>query len=396
MDRLEELRQQLDRASTFMRDICEDLSDVELRTQYDEEFSPIGWHLGHVAWQEELWVLRTLARRAPLNPAFDEVFDSFRPNKSSRGVRIPDKRCLFEYRASVRAAVLDCLDQVLADDSGELMRGAGLLRFVANHESQHGETVLAIRLAADLPLGGNQVARPAGCQGTAASQFMAFSGGEFRMGTSDDPDRWDNECAGHSVRVLPFRMQRFPVSNQAWLEFLNAGGYEDERLWSPAGWRFIRTHAIEAPLYWRRDAEGAWRQRTLFGEQALELTSAVCHVSCHEADAFARFARARLPSEAEWEWACVQQDRSFEAAARVDALQGVVWQWTSDLFRPYPGFVPQAYDGYSVPWFDGQHRTLRGGSYATRPEIARPTFRNWYLPSMRRAFAGLRLVEDSG
>jgi iron(II)-dependent oxidoreductase len=403
---------------------CEDLAQQELLEQFDAEFSPIGWHLGHVAWQEEMWVLRGHYRMPALYPAFDEVFDSFRPDKRRRAKTLPSKGGLFEYRSEVRARVLDRLEDLVEAPCRRLMEGPGLVRFVANHESQHIETVLAMRLAGALSFKTPNPAAQCSCKEPSptlqsADDFVALTGGSFAMGSDVDPERWDNESPCYRVDVLPFSVQRRPVSNRAWLEFLQQGGYRTRSLWSEEGWAFLARSGVRAPLYWLADGHGCFRERTLAGMQPLDLGQCVAHISWHEAQAFARFAGARMLTEAEWEWlACQRPPQSAKGSAEaaldyclslahlspvhsgwhptsgVEGLRGGVWEWTSEVFLPYPGFQAQAYRGYSEPWFDGSHRVARGGSYATEPEIARDTFRNWYLPEMRRAFLGLRLAKD--
>jgi len=381
-----ELGQRLQRTSQRLSSLCQDLDDAVLKQQFDAEFSPIGWHLGHVAWQEELWVLRDRFDEAPLDAAFDAVFDAGDPDKHRRGRRLPDKTVLFDYRREVRERVLDRLEQVIDDSSKELMRGAGLLRFVANHESQHTEIVLALRLAGNLSVAEPVLPEPPRVD--AQGEWVAFAGGDFMMGTSADPDRFDNECPDHRATVAPFQLARAPVSNGAWLEFVARGGYTDPKLWSETGFAWARARDVQRPLYWSFDERNGWCERTLFGQKPLEREHPVCHVSWYEADAFARFAGARLPGEAEWEWAA-------SSAPELASMSGSVWQWTADVFAPYPGFEPQPYRDYSEPWFDGRHRVARGGAFITAPEVARVTFRNWYLPHMRRAFLGVRLAKDA-
>lgn len=381
-----ELGQRLQRTSHRLSMLCEDLDDGLLRQQFDAEFSPIGWHLGHVAWQEELWVLRDRFDEPPLDAAFDAVFAPDDQDKHLRGPRLPDRTVLFDYRREVRERVLDRLEQVIDDSSKRLMRGAGLLRFVANHESQHTEIVLALRLAGGLRLAASVLPKPPRVE--ALNEWVAFAGGDFMMGTSADPDRFDNECPDHPTTVSPFQLASAPVTNGAWLEFVSRGGYRDPDLWSEAGGAWAQAENVQQPLYWSFDERNGWCERTLLGPKPLERDRPVCHVSWYEADAFARFAGARLPSEAEWEWAA-------SSAPELTSMLGSVWQWTSDVFAPYPGFEPQPYQDYSLPWFDGRHRVARGGAFTTAAEIARVTFRNWYLPHTRRAFLGVRLAKDA-
>lgn len=371
-----------------MQSLCVDLDEALLRAQFDAEFSPIGWHLGHVAWQEELWVLRERFLHDPLEPRLDEVFDSFRPDKQVRGRLLPSKASLLEYRSQVRALVLSRLEEISCDPAVDLMQGAGLLRFVANHESQHAEIALLVRLAGGLCLSGSALATLAIQHHVQEPGWLDLEGGSFDMGTSTDPERWDNESPVHPAVVGAFQLQREPVCNGDWLEFVRAGGYDDERLWSPPGWSWRKQHEVRAPLYWVGNDSDGFLERTLRGCAPLEPSRTVCHVSWYEAQAYARFAGARLPSETEWEWAA----RQTQGGA---GMGRGVWEWTAEPFHPYPGFRAQAYRGYSVPWFDGNHRVARGGAFVTEAEIARPTFRNWYLPHMRRAFLGVRLAKEA-
>lgn len=413
----------LDRARQGTLWIAQGLGEAELRQQYDPELSPIGWHLGHIAWQKEIWGLRGLGRRAPLDPRLDAVFDAFRGPKQQRGERIPSPEELAVYAARVHAELLDLLERSPAAPDGSLPE-APTFRFLANHERQHAEIIAAVRLAGELPLGDPQGARRGEREAPArqaADGFVTWPGGTFVLGSRDEPEAWDNELPAHSVSVPPFSIARRLVSAGEWLEFMRAGGYADDRWWSDAGRHFRAALVTPAPRNWRRAGPNAWQELTLAGPLPVDPARPVAHVSFYEAEAFARFAGARLPTEVEWELAAsldpaTARKRRWpwgdDAAARAlaprlapapcasaapsafglfDAV-GSVWQWTASAFGPYPGFRPQAYEGYSVPWFDGAHRVVRGGSYLTAPEIGRCCFRNWYLPSERKLPIGVRLA----
>ena len=423
-ERVGHLARRLERSSRFMEQVSRDLDEVELRTQYDLEFSPIGWHLGHVAWQEEWWIARRFGRRPALDERLDHVFDAFRPNKGERGQSIPSASRIAEYRAEVRAATLELLPELCAERDG-LMCGAGLCRFIANHESQHTETVLAIRLAAGLFLA-SEASPNENTPITDRASYVTIPEARVVMGSDHDEDGWDNERGEHEVQVPSFQLRRTPVTNGEWLEFVAAGGYTEDAYWSAAGRAWKRQRGIRFPLYWREHGQGSFWERTLSGDQPLGSSQPVCHVSWYEAEAYARFAGARLPSEREWErvagwganekrrypwgnqpepgidWALERPIRAAVGSAPHGAsesgvldLSGGVWEWTEDVFAPYTGFTPQAYEGYSQPWFDGRHRVARGGSYVTQPELARSSFRNWYSPEMRLPFLGVRLARDA-
>lgn len=411
-------------------DVIGDLTDAELRRQFHASFSPIGWHFGHVAWQAECWIWRRLGGRAPLRPDLDGLFDSFRSRKEARGAALPSLGALRGYVDEVGEAVAR-LARERADDP----RLALLWRLVVNHERQHLEIVLTIRLLAALYV--ERGAAPLETSGETSSSWVTIEGGEFIQGCprpdpnapGADLDAWDNECPGHVVRVEPFRLQRYPVSEQEWLAWMEEGGYDDPRPWSKTGWAWKTQTGIYVPEHWQRSREGQWWRRTLGGVVPAGGARPVTHVSWFEAEAYARSQGARLPSEAEWEYAASTSPDGatkrrypwgddFEAARAdvgwrrsaplprgahpvgasawgVEDLCGGVWEWVADAFRPYPGFEPGWYTEYSAPWFGPRHRVARGGSWLTAPSNARTTFRNWYEPWMRQPCLGVRLARDA-
>ena len=233
--------------------------------------------------------------------------------------------------------------------------------------------------------------------------MVRIPAGAYSMGSDDGACTLDNERPARQVWLEEFQIDRTPVTNADFLEFMDDGGYRNSAWWSQQGWRWCEENHITHPLYWR---PGSSRERWLeidpFGVSSLDPAQPVRCVSWYEADAYARRAGKRLPTEAEWEKAAWWEAEQHAAAAESDlpgsglGLLGGVWEWTATWFHPYPGFQAFPYDGYSVPYFDQHHRVLRGGSWATRRHVLRSTFRNWYHPGMQAVFAGFRCAQDAG
>jgi gamma-glutamyl hercynylcysteine S-oxide synthase len=241
---------------------------------------------------------------------------------------------------------------------------------------------------------------------------VRVAGGWVTLGCDDEPWAYDNERPAHQVKLDPFFIDRYPVTNRAYLAFIEDAGYAREELWTIDGWAHRCTEALTAPQYWLPEGTGWFRRRFGFIEP-LPLDEPVQHVSWYEADAYARWAGKRLPTEAEWESAAMGAAlepanlargplRPAEAGALPDTagaceaeqLFGDVWEWTSSRFHPWPGFIAFPYPEYSAVFFGNEHRVLRGGSWATDPVAMRRSFRNWDYPTRRQIFAGFRCARD--
>lgn len=384
------------------------LPEPALRRWPHPAFSPIGWHVGHVAFTEARWVLAGCAGDDSLCRPFARDFAQDGRPKHERA-ELPAREALLGYLERVRERVRTVAPALRP--SGHLLREGFLDWFLAAHEHQHRETmafVLGQQRAADGPQ------ETPGCEGAPLEDEgdaprVEVPGGPLRMG-SDDPLAYDNERPAHFVDVAAFELDAHPVTCAAFARFMRQGGYDDPRHWSQAGWRWRMRTGVTAPYGWVEVAPGRWARARLDGLHPLDGREPVVGVSHHEAEAYARFRGARLPSEAEWEHAA----RTFgpgprsllnlvtngPVPVRQDAetptdLLGHVWEWTASSFEPYPGFEPFPYRGYSTPYFGGTHRVLRGGSFATSDLLATVSFRNWYEPGMRPILAGFRCAWDS-
>ena len=414
-----------------------DLDDADLVRQHSPLMSPLVWDLAHVANYEELWLLRAVAGVEPTLPDIDDLYDAFKhPRRSRPTLPLLGPAEARSYAARVRGRVLDVLDRVDVAESPDMHGNPGppllddgfVYGMVVQHEHQHDETMLAThQLRVGPPVIDEGAQLPPGR--TPARAEVLVPGGECTLGTSTDPWAYDNERPAHRALLPSFWLDVLPVSNAAHIAFIEAGGYADERLWSPPGWVWRCKEALVAPQFWRRDG-GTW-VRTRFGrDEPVPLDEPVQHVCWYEAEAHARWAGKRLPTEAEWEKACSWDPTARRArrypwgdddptperanvshrasrpapvgaypagasACGAEQMVGDVWEWTSSDFAGYPGFRSFPYREYSEVFFGTEYRVLRGGSWATHPRAIRATFRNWDYPIRRQIFAGFRLARDA-
>jgi iron(II)-dependent oxidoreductase len=262
-----------------------------------------------------------------------------------------------------------------------LFRRGYAVGMVAQHELQHVETMTQTLALAGLP-----GPSPGGPPTVESGGEVAVPAGRFTLG-STDAWSYDNERPAHEVDLPAFHLDRALVTNAEYAGFVDAGGYRDRELWSAEGWEWREAEDATGPLAWRVDG-GSYSQQRFDRVESLPLREPVQHVSFHEAEAYARWAGKRLPTEAEWEKAVKTVGGELEHA------RGAVWQWTSSAFDGYPGFRAFPYAEYSEDFFGDAYRVLRGGSWVTDPLVARPTFRNWDLPQRRQIFSGIRCARD--
>jgi ergothioneine biosynthesis protein EgtB len=393
------------RAAGITRPVAERYAQVRSRTetlaaplspedqvvQSMPDASPTKWHRAHTTWFFETFLL------LPFLPGYNRVDESFavlfnsyyvaagpRHARPQRGILTrPSNAEVAAYRAAVDAAMAE----LLRDPPAEALP---LIELGLHHEEQHQELLLTDILHA---LSGNPL-RPTYDAGwreppsaVGAAQMLDGPEGVMEVGHAGADFAFDNETPRHPTYLARFRIADRLVRNGEWLAFMEAGGYREPLLWMSDGWSACQAEGWEAPLHWER-RDGVWSQFGLGGLRPLDPLLPVRHISWYEADAFARWAGKRLPTEQEWEAA--------EALPGFAERSEIVWQWTGSAYRPYPGFTPWtgAVGEYNGKFMIGQ-MVLRGGSLATPPGHARPSYRNFFPPGARWQFTGLRLAEDA-
>jgi iron(II)-dependent oxidoreductase len=344
-----ELAATLERARRRTEELLEPLSDEQLTRQISPLQSPLVWDLAHIGHFEELWLLRRVGGRSAVSPEYDDLYDSFAHARGERG-RLPilPPEAARAYVSEVREGVVELLPELSLDNGDPLLEKGFVVGMVAQHELQHGET-----MAQTLALAGLPGPSPHGPPEVRASGEVTVPGGPFTLG-STNAWAYDNERPAHLVDLPPFRIDRALVTNAEYAAFVDDGG--------------------AAPLGW---------------DPAARPHAPIQHVSFHEAEAYARWAGKRLPTEPEWEKA------AKTVPGELEHMSGAVWQWTSSFFDGYPGFSAFPYAEYSEVFYGDGYRVLRGGSWITDPLVARPTFRNWDLPQRRQIFSGLRCARDA-
>ena len=351
--------------------------------------NPIAWELGHLAWFAEFWILRgphelgadgfVRAARPPRIAGPDAIFDSARLAHADRwSAPLPGRA---ELAATLQAQLDACLAALPGagdDDAAHYFHRLALF-----HEDMHGEAFAWSRATMGRPAAAGhetQNALPGGPP-------LRLDGTEITVGRAPAAPgfSFDNEQPGRTVRLPPFEIDAAPLTQGAFLRFVEAGGYADADFWPGAAGAWRREQAVEHPSRWRRDAARGWEARWFDRWQPLAGDAPLIHVNAWEAEAYCRWAGRRLPSAAEWE--CAARDPRF-------AWGRSVWEWTADAFAPYPGFVAGPYADYSRPWF-GDHRELRGGAFATSPRLHHPAYRNFFTPERTDVFAGFRTAARS-
>jgi iron(II)-dependent oxidoreductase len=395
-------------------------------------FRPVIWHLAHIGVFEAYWILQKLMGQDAPDERYERIFDPINtPREESKN--LPSRREMESFLARVREGVFRALDEIHFDDRDPLLRDAYIFHLVLQHEYQHQETLayLLHLLSPEKkrrPLSSDKLTadRPAG------REMLMIPAGAFEMGSVWSSFAYDNELPAHSVDVPAFKIDRLLTTNEEYARFVGERGYERREWWSDEGWDWREREGWTCPLYWSEAGEGCqetWRVRGMFEEGSIDPQHPVVGISWYEADAYARSVGKRLPTEAEWEkaaswdearalkrrfswgdeaprpalsnfnnafWGTTPVGAFPEGASPYGCLDmtGNVWEWTASAFDGFPGYSAFPYPEYSATWFDGDHRVLKGGSWATRAPLLRTSFRNFFRRHFRIAFAGIRCAED--
>jgi ergothioneine biosynthesis protein EgtB len=405
------LRRRFSEVRSLTLRLTESLSPEDQMLQSMPDASPTKWHLAHTTWFFETFLLLP---NQPSYKAFDSrfqfLFNSYykqvgaHPLRGSRGIMSrPPLSTIHDYRRQVDAAVTERLARASDEE-------LSLVELGLNHEQQHQELILTdIKHAlwsSPLPLeehGGTNDASPA-----QTLKWLRFDGGIRAIGHAGGGFAFDNETPRHEFLLRPFQIACRCVTNAEYLEFMDNGGYRRPELWLSDGWDRVCADHWESPLYWERGGDGVWRTFGRTGMKPVEPAEPVCHVSYFEADAFARWSGARLPTEEEWEIAAgcdpargaLMDSESFHpqpsSGVGLTQMIGDVWEWTASPYGAYPAFRPAKgpLGEYNGKFMCNQF-VLRGGSCCTPASHIRPTYRNFFPPHARWQFSGIRLANDA-
>lgn len=412
LKRKQQVKQQLAESRAATLALFEGVDHKAFCYQAHPEFSPVGWHLGHIGFIEAHWLLERSWGRSPLVPAYRRLFVADGLPKAQRQ-NLPTFVQICDYLQAIRAQVLLYLEEAPLDQQ------EWLWRWIVQHEVQHAETITwVLQLQRDRspwlgrlsPISSRQFSASSS-RGT-ESEMVWVEAGYFEQG-NNSIDALDNEKSVHQVYLEAYWIDRYPVTRREYQIFIEAGGYRNSCWWSSEGWAWLQANPVSQPLYWDTADDHP-----------------VHGVSWYEAEAYAHFAGKRLPTEAEWEKAAswnplrasqqrypwgetrptgqhcnhsnnmgqtmpVNRYKAGQSPYGCYDMLGNVWEWTATWFYPYAGFTSYPYAGYSKAYFDNQHRVLKGGSWATHAAVLRCAFRNWYHPGIRQHFAGFRCAHSN-
>ncbi|GHO42333.1 ergothioneine biosynthesis protein EgtB [Ktedonospora formicarum] len=405
---------------SFTEQLCEPLATEDYVVQSMPDVSPTKWHLAHVSWFWETFVLSAAQPGyTSLHPQYTYLFNSYYDSIGERHCRPrrglisrPTVEETYQYRHYVDQHMLDLLTRI---DEAQLTELTPIITLGLQHEQQHQELMLTDikHVLACNPLHPAYLSErkhPPSSGSVPPLKWLSYEEGIFEIGHQGDGFAFDNECPRHRVFLNAFRLASRLVTNGEYLDFIESGGYSIPTLWLSEGWHTIQEQQWQAPLYWEK-RDGQWHVQTLMGLRKMNWDEPVCHVSYYEADAYARWKHARLATEAEWEIAArdIPIEGNFVESGRYHPaplasagsdeqpaqMYGDVWEWTQSAYAPYPGYkpAPGAVGEYNGKFMCSQF-VLRGGSCATPRAHVRSTYRNFFPPDARWQFTGIRLAGE--
>ncbi|MDH5392991.1 MAG: SUMF1/EgtB/PvdO family nonheme iron enzyme [Gammaproteobacteria bacterium] len=376
--------QRLSAAQQRLIHIVKRLDDDDYRQQFHPELSPLGWHLAHCLYIENYWLHEILCGNNTLTKGLDQLYLPELSVKTQRGAKLPPLKQLLQMAEQYQANNRQFLQYISIEKKQQhLLKDNYLQDFIIQHYDQHYETMQMIlqqralkKDYSDYTVTKKLIAN------TAASDTIIVPTGEYQAG-SDQSVSYDNERPRHKIKINRFSIAKQPVSNQQYLAFIFDHGYQNKKLWSREGWQWLENSAVQSPQHWKQDSQQHWFGVDQTGAFDLEPEQTLSGINYYEASAFAKWSKARLPHEHEWERAFCSQHLENT---------GTAWEWCQNRFYPYPGFKAFPYDGYSSPWFSQPHFVLKSASVHTQKSIKRASFRNFFGPDKRHVFAGCRLA----
>ena len=368
------------------RELFECMNDTTYRLQFHPDLSALGWHLGHGMFIENYWLHEVIQGNKRLTENSGALYIPENCPKAERGPKLPKLKELLSgisKQQDINDLLLLEMSPPLSDH--ELFKDEYIQNFIIQHYAQHYETMRSIFNQIAI-LNDKKTYQPNEILSSRQliKKFNAIDSGTFNIG-GEAPLSYDNELPTHSIELKSFNISQHPVSNAEYLLFMEQQGYEDAEYWCDDGWQWRQDNKIYKPEHWSKNNNGEWYGIKHQGPFDLIANQPVYGINHYEALAFAKWAKARLPHEYEW-----------ETSVRLNKLPntGQVWEWCSNTFKAYDNFKAFPYDEYSTPWFDGNHYVMRGASQHTRPEIRRASFRNFFNADKRHFFSGLRLIFD--
>jgi ergothioneine biosynthesis protein EgtB len=379
-----ELLVQLQQLQNNLLEIVKNIPASDHTRQFHPELSPPGWHLGHCVFTENYWLRDVVMGMEKTDDELKQLYIPELSVKTTRSAALPKHNELCNWAENIQNENIEYLSELIESESDvELMQDDYLIFFLCQHYAQHIETISYVLAQRNLQIDSDFKVNAPLTAKSLRFDYHQLDKGEYLIGADDPLRHYDNECPGFSIPLDTFQIANTAVSNAEFLGFIEAEAYQNKEYWDANAWQWCEQNNISCPQHWRLDEAGDYYGTDASGPFELKADKAVTGLSLYEAKAVANWARARLPHEYEW-----------EVAKKADLLAetGYAWEWCHNDFHPYSDFKAFPYEGYSLPWFDQQHFTLRGGSEYTQPVIVRDTFRNFYQADKRHFPAGLRLA----